>query len=711
MADKGAAKMNFQKIKQFFASLPSLFSGSAESKRGNLALIVIVIILINLVSSFLYFRIDLTMSNVYSLSRASKETINNLEEPVIIKVFFTENLPSRYSIVERYLNDLMDEYSNYGGSSFRVEKIDVESEDGKALAASFGISPIGVQDVSSDQVTQKSAYMGLVIISGDMVEKINGINYPEGLEYKITSTVRKMVAKSSSLLKLKEPVKMTLYMSPAILKFPIQGIDKVEQVVKTSADKVKRNNFGKVTFNVVDPGTGKEFSDLAAKYNLPKFNWKSTPTQNGVVPAGEGVMSVVVENGKNFQVIKIDIAQTIFGNSVSGLQNIEDKLNSALGAVLTSSLPVAYAIGHGEQPTADEQQQGGPSSLRKVLSELYDMKEIDLTKDELPEGIKTLVVNGPKARFTDEELFKIDQFIMRGGNVAFYLDSFNEMRGDNPYMPPNYVPIDTGLEKILSPLGISINKDVILDKKCVVRRGEGGDMTYYHVPQLEKNSLIGNNVITKYLKNLTYVIASSINVDEKIAKQNGLDSQVLVTSSKEAWKMQGRIMINPSMMTPPTDEKEYAKQNFAVLVEGKFKSAFNGVKPAPIVDPKKPVEKKAEGIAVAQPLKESAVKGKIFVTSSSLINMFDPEGKLPNAVFFMNTVDYLNGNTNTQEMRSKGIAYNPLDTTKPLTRDIIKFGNMFGVPLIGIGAGLFMWRRRSKRRKNIQNYFSKGGSL
>jgi ABC-2 type transport system permease protein len=710
MAEKGTAKMNFQKIKQFFTSLPSLFSSSAESKRGNLALIIVVIILINMVGSFLYFKIDLTLNDVYSLSRESRDTMKNLEEPLKIKVFFSDNLPAPYNTVQRYMYDLMAEYNSTGGSNVDIEYVDVEKEDGKALATSFGISPVQVREVSGDQVSARSAFMGLVFINGDIVEKINGINSPEGLEYKITSTVRKMVAKSSALLKLKAPIKMTLYLSPTLLKFQIQGIDKVEQAVRTSADKVKRNNFGKVDFSVVDPGTGKEFTDLAAKYNLPKFNWKTTPTQSGVVPAGEGVASIVIESGKSFQVVRIDVAQTMFGNAVSGLQNIEEKLNNAIGAVLTSSLPVAYATGHGEQPTTEEQQ-GGPSSLKKVLSDTYDMKEIDLTKEDLPEGIKTLVVNGPKARFTDEELFKIDQFIMRGGNVAFYIDSFNEMRGENPYMPPNYVPIDTGLEKILSPLGISINKDVILDKKCVIRRGEGNDMTYYHVPQLEKNSLSGKNVITKYLKTLTYVIASSINVDDKIAKQNGLDSQVLITSSSDAWKMQGRIMINPSTMTPPADEKEYAKFNFAVLVEGKFKSAFNGIKPAPVIDPKKPAEKKAESITEAQPLRESAATGKIFVTSSSLINMFDPEGKLPNAVYFMNIIDYMNGNIKTQEMRSKGIAYNPLDTTKPLTRDIIKFGNMFGVPLIGIGAGLFMWRRRLIRRKKIQNYFSKGGSL
>jgi ABC-type uncharacterized transport system involved in gliding motility auxiliary subunit len=710
MAEKGTSKMNIQKIKQFFTSLPSLFSKSAESKRGNFALIIIVVILINLVSSFIYFKIDLTLNDVYSLSGVSRSTMKNLEEPLKVKVFFSENLPAQYNTIQRYLYDLLAEYDSAGGSNVDIEYVDVEKEEGKNLASSFGISPVQVREVSNDQVSARAAYMGLVLINGDMVEKINGINTPEGLEYKITSTIRKMVSKSSALLKLKDPVKMTLYFSPALQNFPIQGIEKVEQSVRAAAEKVKRNSFGKIDFTSVDPGTGKQLSDLSSKYNLQKFNWKGINSPKGFIPAGEGVASIVVENGKSFQVVRIEIMQTIFGNSVSGLQNIDEKLNNAIGAVLTSNLPVAYATGHGEQPTSDEQQ-GGPSSLKKVLSETYDMREIDLTKEDLPEGIKTLVVNGPKAQFTDEELFKIDQFIMRGGNVAFFLDSFNEMRGDNPYMPPNYVPVETGLEKILSPLGISISKDVILDKKCEVSRSEQGDVQYYHVPRLEKSSLNKKSPLTRYLKSLTFVLGSSINVDEKAEKQKGLTSQILATSSEEAWKMQGRIMIAPTMMTPPSDPKEYAKYNLAVLVEGKFKSAFGGVKPAPVVDPKKPAEKKAESIAVAQPLTESASEGKILVASSSLINMFDPEGKLPNAAFFMNTIDYMNGNITTPEMRSKGIAYNPLDTTKPLTRDIIKWGNLAGVPLIAIIVGLLVWRSRISRKEKIRDYFTKGGSL
>ena len=82
------------KIKSFFGGASSKLSQKTQSKTGYFVLLAVVIILINIVGSFLYFRLDLTLDDSYSLSRASKDVVKSLEEPVTVKVFFSKDLPA-----------------------------------------------------------------------------------------------------------------------------------------------------------------------------------------------------------------------------------------------------------------------------------------------------------------------------------------------------------------------------------------------------------------------------------------------------------------------------------------------------------------------------------------------------------------------------------------------------------------------------------------
>ncbi len=65
-------------------------------------LYTVLIILINIASTTLFFRVDLTENRSYSLSSASKELVGTLEEPLTIKVFLSENLPVPYNTLETF---------------------------------------------------------------------------------------------------------------------------------------------------------------------------------------------------------------------------------------------------------------------------------------------------------------------------------------------------------------------------------------------------------------------------------------------------------------------------------------------------------------------------------------------------------------------------------------------------------------------------------
>ena len=51
---------------------------------------LIAVILINVAGITLFFRLDLTRNNVYSISEASRQVVSTLSEPLSINVFFTK---------------------------------------------------------------------------------------------------------------------------------------------------------------------------------------------------------------------------------------------------------------------------------------------------------------------------------------------------------------------------------------------------------------------------------------------------------------------------------------------------------------------------------------------------------------------------------------------------------------------------------------------
>jgi ABC-2 type transport system permease protein len=692
-------------IKDVLKSIGSIIARELDTRGGNFILAIIVVVLMNIVGTLFPFRFDLTSNNMYSLSPVSRDVIHSIREPLIIKVFFSNELPPEYSAAQRYLLDLLDEYRFAANSEFRVDSVDVEEERGKQLAASFGLNPVQVQELGSDQFKQRNAYMGLVIIHGDLVEKITEITSPDGLEYRITTAIRKMAGKNDSLLSIgdtsKDPIKVTLYVSGELANFNIEGYDKLVDTVKTVFDRVNAINYKKLAYNAIDPSANKSTGEIIKRYGIHPLRWKETVLRDGKrIPAGEGVLAVVIEHGDRFQTIQLRVQSTIFGRTViAGLEKLEDSINSAVSGVLSHNPLVAYASGNGERSLVDERE--GAANLRTLMMEGYEVKEVDLKKEEIPDNAKVLIVNGPRTAYTDDELFRIDQFMMRGGNVLFLVDSFAEVRlqSRNPMQQQAYVPVESGLDRIFSSLGVKIEKNYVLDKKCYVQRGnQTGDISRYEVPIIEKSSLADDNVITHFMKKLIFIKASSVTMRNDVLKKNKLKVIPLVASSDEAWTMQGQINLNPLMIQPP-DEKNLSKYNLAVLIEGKFRSAFDGVRPQSV----------ATGPVTESGIREASHGGSAVVIGSSEIagsQVVDTEGRLPNGAFMLNIIDYLSGRTDTPEMRSKGLSFNPLNATGEWTRFLIKGINIGIVPLLSIFAGLLVWHRRNVRRKKIQEQFA-----
>lgn len=705
-------KAFMQKIRnRDFAELLKSVVSDLGARRSTLVMNVVIILMINLVGMVLYFRCDATRNGAYSLSPVSRELVANLAEPLTIKVFFTKDLPAPYNAVYRYVADILEEFKQHGNRNFRYEFVDVEKQ--KDAAGDYGIYPVQVREIKSDQVKFRNAYMGIAIVHGDLVEKIESITEPEGIEYKITTQIKKMIGKVDALIRLDGQINVTLYLSSTI---PLKGIETLNDQAEKIVRKVSAKNYNKLSYKFVDPSKDKNQLAVAESFGFLPLRWNAFTTELGKrVEPGTGVIGVAVEHGGRFEAVQL-LTQNILGQVQVNINNLEDGLNTAIGNLISVNQKVGYVTGHGERDINDDR--SGAAGFRSLISDLYEFKTVDLSKDEIGDDIAALVVNGPRSRLSEYELFKIDQFLMKGRSVLFFVDSFDEMNmqgaGGMFGRQPLVIPVDTGLTDFLKSYGFSVNKDIVLDMSCYRSANKMfGEQVIYFAPMINDDTLNKDNPITASLKRVFFLKASSIGVKDDVQKTLGLKETVLASSSRRSWLMEGRINFNPMMMQPPV-ETEMKQHKLAVLLSGQFESHFKDRTDPPAKDEKgKAPAAAGQQVAAASIVKKAVKPGKVLVVGTSEItgpNVVDKEGKSPNAVLLHNMVDYLAGNAAIPPMRSKGLEISPLKESGDLKRIILKGFNIVGLPLLTVAAGLAIWRMRNIRRRKIMDQFSGGGS-
>ncbi|MDP8206231.1 MAG: Gldg family protein [Candidatus Electryonea clarkiae] len=162
---------------------------------ASILLIVIVLILVNMIANTKFFRIDLTAGKVFTLSKASKSVVSNLEDPVTVKVFASKNLSPQLNDVKRFLNDLLSGYDAYGKGNFHYEFIDPGTdEELEKEAQDYKIPPFQENVWNKDQLELKRVYLGAVFLYGADQEVMQTIQSTAGLEYNITSIIKRITA-------------------------------------------------------------------------------------------------------------------------------------------------------------------------------------------------------------------------------------------------------------------------------------------------------------------------------------------------------------------------------------------------------------------------------------------------------------------------------------------------------------------------------------
>ena len=183
--------------------------------------IVVLLIIVNAISSAVYQRWDLTKDHRYTLSDASKSLISDLDSPLIIDVFLEGDFPSEFRLLQTEVKQIVDEFQLESNQILinYINPIEDETTRQQYIEelTKQGLEPYINTDNSTGKVTQDiifpwayASYKDKRVkipllkrsITEGLQEQIN--NSVQGLEYAFADGFSKLVkpkAKKIAILK------------------------------------------------------------------------------------------------------------------------------------------------------------------------------------------------------------------------------------------------------------------------------------------------------------------------------------------------------------------------------------------------------------------------------------------------------------------------------------------------------------------------------
>ena len=447
--------------------------------------------------------------------------------------------------------------------------------------------------------------------------------------------------------------------------------------LKDQLDEYRAYAGGNFQYEFIDPGKDKETEQEAQRYGVPPVQIQVLKQDKYQVEMA--YMGLVFLFGDKQEHLPV----------VQSTSNLEYEISSAIKKLTSKELKkVGFLTGQGE-PSLQPM-----SRLNEMLSKQYAVSTVDLTGGKaVPADISVLLVVAPDKPFKEWEKFLVDQYLMKGGRIAFLLNKVNATLQSQRAMPVNL-----NLDDMLESYGARVNTDLVRDVSCayVTVSQQAGFMVlqnqvpFYYLPSATEFDR--TSPIVKDLRSVTLYFASSI--DTSLARTRGVAARVLLKSSKRSGRAENVFVIDPRMEATPEMFKE-AGIPLAVTVEGAFKSAFAG-KPVPL---------------------DSSVRNSIDTTGrfiagkpSKIVIMGDGDflqdqlsgGNRDNFNFASNLVDWLADDIGLASIRARDTGSKPLDEVGEGTKTIVKTVNLAAPPLLVVLAGVVRWRMRITRRKRLE---------
>jgi len=177
----------------------------------QLLLSMVIIVLINIIGSYLFFRIDLTSDKRYSLSDATKELLKKVDDIVYFKVYLEGDFPAGFKRLSKETKEMLDEFRAYN-KNIQYEFINPskvkDKEDVKSIyqqLISKGLEPTTIMVKKAGSSSQQVIFPGALVTYKDKVLPLQLLknqidvnsenilnNSIQSLEYGISNTIKKI---------------------------------------------------------------------------------------------------------------------------------------------------------------------------------------------------------------------------------------------------------------------------------------------------------------------------------------------------------------------------------------------------------------------------------------------------------------------------------------------------------------------------------------
>lgn len=160
---------------------------------SRIVLVALILVAINIVANQLRFRLDFTADQRYTLSNSTKSILADLEQPVSIKVYVSEDVNAEFDNHSQEIKNMLEEYNSISDGNVQFTFINPNSdEELEKEAQEKGIAPLLVNSSEKDKIEQVKAYKGLLFEAGELSDVIPYLDDQKGMEYPITSSIKKI---------------------------------------------------------------------------------------------------------------------------------------------------------------------------------------------------------------------------------------------------------------------------------------------------------------------------------------------------------------------------------------------------------------------------------------------------------------------------------------------------------------------------------------
>ena len=359
---------------------------------------------------------------------------------------------------------------------------------------------------------------------------------------------------------------------------------------------------------------------------------------------------------------------------------LEYDISRAIARVMTtdksivgvmSSLPV---MGQNNPMAAQMGQRGQPPwAFMSELMRDFNVKQVEMTVDKIPDEIKLLVVIHPKG-ITDAGQYALDQFVMRGGNLVAFVDPFCALHRPAVEQPGRMPPISSStLDKLFKAWGVTFDAGkVVADAEHIAQLQQGPNPT---VLALNETSINKNDVVTSNADNLLMAFTGCFSG----TPVDGLTETVLIKSSKRSQMVEAMMASFAAGEIAKNFSPGGTELPLAVRLTGKFKTAFPDGKPKAAATPadQKPDERPPE-----PGLKESPESNTVVLIGDAdmiqdpvAIREIQAIGQrmiMPmnsNLSFGQSVVEQLAGDSNLIAVRSRASRERPFTVVQKLQAD------------------------------------------